>query len=572
MATRKISIGPTGNTTTSESLQSAFAKINSNFVDVDSLIANVNDLKVSRSQRTTPYTKLGFVGDGASHPLSATFPTLAAAQAIFPRAASLSEEIDGHAIQRDLDLQAAANNGRALIDLSAGTIRINRTIDVTGINATIRGAALGGTLIQIDAPGASVAIQQGSATAGQGQPLSLENLTFENISADKSASQGFYIRHNANAGILQALMFRNVTFHYFEGNTIYNVGRGLDFNNVVIAGPDFVKQPRGGITVLGTSEAAYGMFSHRYYNCLVSNYRWGWDYQIASCAVEGQSFISCAAYNGDGIVNVNCNGLYPNGASGYKALLWSFDNCDWEGLAYAIHMLNCRNVRINNGFYIYHEAYKTNIDRLYYFNNSALPQGWERAMFNFENCIDVMLDKVEMAAGDINGSCLINIGTDCEQIVIKDSIVRCYSPGNAGFRLQGAYENACIEKGTKWASWDGGTPKIAYSNTGDKARQISYTDASSKFGTVDDSGFYQFFGTGIYSTGSDGVGTVALPLRADGNPFFKVGPTVVMTQENSGAYTGTGSVKVRVPTGFSFYASGAAANINVAINWQAAGR
>lgn len=48
---------------------------------------------------------LGFIGDGSSHPLSEKFPTLTAARAVFPRANALTEEIDGHAIQRSIDIQ-----------------------------------------------------------------------------------------------------------------------------------------------------------------------------------------------------------------------------------------------------------------------------------------------------------------------------------------------------------------------------------------------------------------------------------------------------------------------------------
>lgn len=43
------------------------------------------------------------VGDGTSHPLSGRFATLADAQAAFPRATALAEEIDEHAIQWGLD-------------------------------------------------------------------------------------------------------------------------------------------------------------------------------------------------------------------------------------------------------------------------------------------------------------------------------------------------------------------------------------------------------------------------------------------------------------------------------------
>ena len=49
----------------------------------------------------------GAVFDGASHPLSAYFGTLAAAQAVYPKATALTNEIDGIAIQAAIDFCAA---------------------------------------------------------------------------------------------------------------------------------------------------------------------------------------------------------------------------------------------------------------------------------------------------------------------------------------------------------------------------------------------------------------------------------------------------------------------------------
>lgn len=48
---------------------------------------------------------LGFIGDGNSHPLRERFGSVPQAQEVYPRATSLDEEIDGHAIQRCIDLQ-----------------------------------------------------------------------------------------------------------------------------------------------------------------------------------------------------------------------------------------------------------------------------------------------------------------------------------------------------------------------------------------------------------------------------------------------------------------------------------
>lgn len=64
---------------------------------------------------------LNAVGDGGPHPLSERFASLAAAQAVFPRATSLTEQIDRHAIQRALDVYPA-------VDLGPGTHRTDATV------------------------------------------------------------------------------------------------------------------------------------------------------------------------------------------------------------------------------------------------------------------------------------------------------------------------------------------------------------------------------------------------------------------------------------------------------------
>jgi len=63
----------------------------------------------------------GAIGDGALHPLSERFSTLAAAQAIYPRATSLADQIDWCAIQ------AAVDTGRP-VNLGRRTYRVNRSI------------------------------------------------------------------------------------------------------------------------------------------------------------------------------------------------------------------------------------------------------------------------------------------------------------------------------------------------------------------------------------------------------------------------------------------------------------
>lgn len=71
----------------------------------------------------------GAIGDGNTHPLSGYFSTLAAAQAVYPNALALTDEIDGIAIQ------AALNDGY-IVDLCYGVYRTTYEIvpgDNTGI-------------------------------------------------------------------------------------------------------------------------------------------------------------------------------------------------------------------------------------------------------------------------------------------------------------------------------------------------------------------------------------------------------------------------------------------------------
>ena len=76
----------------------------------------------------------GAICDGNSHPLSSRFSTLAAAQAVYPVATALTDEIDWCAIQ------TLINSGVANLNLSAGTYLINHPLTSSnGIAVTGQG-------------------------------------------------------------------------------------------------------------------------------------------------------------------------------------------------------------------------------------------------------------------------------------------------------------------------------------------------------------------------------------------------------------------------------------------------
>lgn len=77
----------------------------------------------------------GVIGDGASHPLSASFGTLAQAQQVYPHAVSLADEIDWAALQATFN--AAIAVGGARIYLRAGTYVINRALTLPLVDASV---------------------------------------------------------------------------------------------------------------------------------------------------------------------------------------------------------------------------------------------------------------------------------------------------------------------------------------------------------------------------------------------------------------------------------------------------
>lgn len=100
----------------------------------------IRDIVVSTTGIAVTSTPYGAIGDGASHPLSNYFATLAAAQATYPAAVALTDEVDWAAIQKALDTVAAAGGGE--VRLFAGTYLINRSLTM-GTNVTLAGLGAG---------------------------------------------------------------------------------------------------------------------------------------------------------------------------------------------------------------------------------------------------------------------------------------------------------------------------------------------------------------------------------------------------------------------------------------------
>jgi len=83
----------------------------------------------------------GAFGDGASHPASGSYSTLALAKAVYPRCVNISEELDGLAIQKACD-----TGGRVFI--ADGTYKISTTIELKTQGQIIEGESSTSTILQ----------------------------------------------------------------------------------------------------------------------------------------------------------------------------------------------------------------------------------------------------------------------------------------------------------------------------------------------------------------------------------------------------------------------------------------
>lgn len=170
----------------------------------------------------------GAIADGASHPLSERYATLAEAQAVYPHAASLTEEIDWAA------MQSAVNTSR-LVFLSVGHYVINKTVVSTAAGQKIIGS--GQQLTTVEATHIT-----GAAFRFQGQYPGISSMTITASSARTSAaytSNGFGVHFEGPDIPDDPLLTRMRNIHASDlvifgqtGAAIYAVGPVTDGSSI----------------------------------------------------------------------------------------------------------------------------------------------------------------------------------------------------------------------------------------------------------------------------------------------------------------------------------------------------
>lgn len=514
---------------------------------------------------------LGFIGDGNSHPLSERFGAgsagLAAAKSVFPRAVSLTEEIDGHAIQRRLDLAVAGNYGACIVLPRGSTALTSFAINST---ATIA--------CRVSSPGPACIKAVGTATGawvhGTAENKATGRFKMEGIRLDTSSSATNKLGlstyfGSSGVGRAHTLTVTDIEIYNFNrGWVIGNAPRGITVHDVNVYGIDNVIQTGAGITIIADASLNYGSFSYVFDAVQCVGYAFAFVCQCVGDALEGLIFNGCRSY-GHGFLQ------YINTRPGfYYGLLITLNDCDWEGTGIGMDVYRARGVTVNGGYWIGRAP-----DANSFIQAGVVTDNGELRHFNFRDVFDFNLYGVMMdAAGPGDGSVRTNfvfVHTDaaCKSGRIRDTgIITDHATATCAFRLSGSKAAAIMETGTRLTNWWGNPPVVLYAGTGDQPYQVSASDVAANNGTVSDEGYYRFSGVNVVTTDSQGRATISLPRRAGGVlPFFRLAPTVFPVSGNATGPVPSVSVIGSSSTAFTVVAAGAAPNVTLAIYWEASG-
>ncbi len=171
----------------------------------------------------------GAIGDGASHPLSSVYSTLAAAQAVYPFATSLADEIDGCAIQSAINAASAQDEGGLVhVPHTGKRYKINTQLLINPRLISFRGYGAVLDFSQATTAGFKCITFTHTVGSDYGHPKNLFS-GFELIGPGSGAANVTCIFYNTGTGDSvksSRTMLRDVVIHDFDvalqlGNNAY---------------------------------------------------------------------------------------------------------------------------------------------------------------------------------------------------------------------------------------------------------------------------------------------------------------------------------------------------------------
>ena len=451
---------------------------------------------------------LGFIGDGNSHPLSSVQPsyTLAQWQVIFPPnsttgsagARALSDEIDGLAIQRVLDLGVAAGLG-AVVQLPVCNARstyafvTNGTLPVGIIGSGVAGATV--SFVGSNTDGWS----HGQTTAGG--TLSLQNVTFL---ADYTS--GVAVR--VASQVSPSLVMDHVHLTNFIGGCI--VGKnitGSRFYDVDMLNGNGVSGTPGSFDAVILTESQ-GSFQNLWSDCQISGYNHAFSIsETTNAGYEGQFWFRCQINQCN-----HCLSVTSTESSSYSAPQFSFENCEWECYNSWFNITGISDFTVRDGF--------------------GLSLGGVGG-FNYVNINAVQVFRWEN--NDVIGFNSPSYFLYMKSVVGAKVRENSFSYNGAGTVTGGIYIDSgvgsLVEEQNEFPIWptSPAPPKIAGVTLGSICRTLSALAG----GLYTEGGNLVFAGSTAGSTDANGQIAISFPTRPDGSAFYSSVYTIIVSNGDS---------------------------------------
>ena len=330
---------------------------------------------------------------------------------------------------------------------------LSAPLDTGGCNFVLQGAGRDATIVSLRAGGIGVLVHGTHAQPAEGS-LELGELTIEDRHGGETGAVGVSVVFGSNA-TQPTMTWREMSLRGWRApSQIVNCPRNWHCGNVAVIGPDFTIQDGAAFEILSTSDR--GCFSYFFVDVFVSNYRWGWRYDIRA-PLEGQRFSACTCYNGWGMVQavVSPDLQARHGIDmSYRSLLWAFDDCDWQGLGFALDMHSCRDILVRGGYFI------ANLNK----GTLRLPGSQPRRRYlSFSACQDVVLDGVEIDVqpGMESTLALVCVDAGTTGFIARDTIIASFSNIYAAWEFYDAKPRTgprddMLEIDTFYKNWLGG--------------------------------------------------------------------------------------------------------------------
>lgn len=386
--------------TTDAQAAAAAAAESANEARAASSAAATSVLDLAARYLNFPVVRLGYIGDGAPHPLSSVTVcqgrntagwSLAQWRTLFPSAHALSDEIDGLAIQTYVDTNPA---GVQLL-LPPGKGRCSRSpvssgamsVQVSGCGRDVT------TLLSITA--GQDGWQHGLTTPARA-PICFENIRLEcggqgvpgNVFAGGTAINVVFDQSTPSLAWCHRLYdvliqgAGDQRYNYWARATfVKNPPRGVSWQDVVTYAQALVITPGNAHDF----EATTGCYSHQFVNTMSVGYEFAFGYTFTGKASgnsqEGATFYNCQGYSGRGLFRA-----VNNLGESYFPPQWYFTDTGWQGIGPAFVCGNLQNVKIRGGLLVT--------------DPSTAPN---RVLASFTNCVDVMVEGLAVYTPAVNG-------------------------------------------------------------------------------------------------------------------------------------------------------------------------